>query len=140
MRMSDWSSDLCSADLDQGLSGIENNFLKRRPIDEQRRIGAELARRGMEMGCFVNNVASWDKPLWASGDVSDQAALQAELQESIEVAERVNGRVLTTLIGRCDGLPASFQRATLVENLKRVAPLADRAGRSEERRGGKEGV
>src|SRR3546814_18414122 len=94
MRMSDWSSDLCSADLDQGLSGIENNFLKRRPIDEQRRIGAELARRDMEMGCFVNNVASWDKPLWASGDVSDQAALQAELQESIEVAVRANGRVV----------------------------------------------
>src|SRR3546814_5076247 len=82
----------------------------------------------MEMGCFVNNVASWDKPLWASGDVSDQAALQAELQESIEVAERVNGRVVTTLIGRRDGIPASFQRATLVENLKRVAPLAERAG------------
>src|SRR3546814_17510281 len=82
----------------------------------------------MEMGCFVNIVASWDKPLWASGDVSDQAALQAELQESIEVAERVNGRVVTTLIGRRDGIPASFQRATLVENLQRVAHLADRAG------------
>src|SRR3546814_16500049 len=70
MRISDWSSDVCSSDLiafayEQGFAGIEDNFLKLRPEADQRRIGLELERRGLEMGCFVNNVRSWNTPLWS---------------------------------------------------------------------------
>jgi hydroxypyruvate isomerase len=45
---------------DQGFAGIEDNFLKLRPAAEQERMGAALARAGLEMGCFVNNVESWN--------------------------------------------------------------------------------
>ncbi len=113
---------------DHGFAGIEDNFLKMRPIDEQRRIGEELARRGMEMGCFVNTVASWDKPLWSSRDADDKAAMLAELEASIAAAGRVGGRYMTTLVGRREGEPQAYQRAALVDNLKRLAPVAERAG------------
>ncbi len=113
---------------DFGFAGIEDNFLKLRPVDEQKRIGDALARRGLEMGCFVNNVGSWNLPIWSSRDGGDQAAMLAELDSSIEAARRVGGRLMTTLVGRRDGEPLAYQRAALVENLKRAAPVAERAG------------
>lgn len=113
---------------DHGFAGIEDNFLKLRTPEDQVRIGNELARRGLEMGCFVNNVESWNLARWSSRDPHDQSALQAELESSIETAKRTNASLMTTLIGRSDGEPTAFQRAALVENLKRIAPLAERAG------------
>src|SRR3546814_13468455 len=47
---------------EQGFAGIEDNFIKLRPEADQRRIGLELERRGLEMGCFVRNAigrAAW---------------------------------------------------------------------------------
>lgn len=111
---------------DHGFAGIEDNFLKLRPVEQQVRIGAELERRGLEMGCFVNTVASWDQPLWASPDAGDRDAMLTELRQSIETAKRVNGRVMTTLTGRRPGVPRSLQRIWLTENLKYLAELAGR--------------
>ena len=36
---------------DQGFSGIEDNFLKLRPVEVQEKIGRELAKHDLEMGC-----------------------------------------------------------------------------------------
>src|SRR3546814_18913824 len=47
---------------EQGFAGIEDNFLKLRPEADQRRIGLELERRGLEVGCFVTNVRSGHTP------------------------------------------------------------------------------
>src|SRR3546814_2644608 len=132
MRISDWSSDVCSSDLiafayEQGFAGIEDNFLKLRPEADQRRIGLELERRGLEMGCFVNNVRSWNTPLWSSSDKADREALRTELEQSIDTAKRVRGRVMTTLVGRRYDVPVAFQRAAVIENLNRVATLAESA-------------
>ena len=113
---------------DNGFAGIEDNFFKLRPAHEQERIGAELARRGLEMGCMVNNVASWDKPVWSSRDVDVQAAIRIEFEQSIEAARRAGARHLTTLVGRCSDEPLAYQRAALADNLSRIAPLAERAG------------
>lgn len=113
---------------DQGFAGIEDNFLKLRIAKDQERIGAELSRRGLEMGCFVNNVGSWDKPLWSSRDNEDHNQIRTELLTSIEAAKRVNGRAMTTLIGRREREPIAYQQAALIENLKRVAPIAEQAG------------
>ena len=111
-----------------GFAGVEDNFLKLRPVAEQERIGRELARRELEMGCFVNNPSSWNLPLWSSPDPGDRAVVRAELASSIEAAHRVNGRVMTTLVGRSEAIPPVAQKAALVENLKRLAPLAEAGG------------
>lgn len=112
----------------RGFAGIEDNFLKLRPPAEQTKIGEALARSGLEMGCFVNNPKSWDKPLWSSPRAADQAEARRELEDSIEAAKRTGGRVLTTLTGKDPKLPLALQRANLTENLKRLAPLAEKAG------------
>lgn len=111
-----------------GFAGVEDNFLKLRPPEEQSRIGAALARNGLEMGCFVNNLESWNTSVWTLNDSDSQSQLARELDESIEVAKRVGGRNLTTMSGRDPQMPISIQRSRMIENLKRLAPVAERAG------------
>lgn len=111
-----------------GFAGVEDNFLKLRPVAEQERIGRALARHGLEMGCFVNNVESWNRPLWGSDDPDATAALRAELESSIAAAARVGGRYLTTISGRDPRVPLPIQLTAMTENLKRLAPTAERAG------------
>src|SRR3546814_15852775 len=57
---------------EQGFAGIEDNFLKLRPEADQRRIGLELASRGLEMGCFFKHVRSWTTPLLSSSDKAER--------------------------------------------------------------------
>jgi hydroxypyruvate isomerase len=113
---------------DHGFAGVEDNFLKLRPVDEQRRIGEALERRNLEMGCFVNNIESWNKPLWGSAAVNDRKVLRADLTSSIEVAKRVRGKYLTVITGRDLRIPLQAQLANLIENLKRLADQAYAGG------------
>ena len=50
---------------ERGFSGIEDNFLKLRPVEVQENIGLELAKHDLEMGCFVNNLI-FDRPTFVS--------------------------------------------------------------------------
>jgi hydroxypyruvate isomerase len=113
---------------DHGFAGVEDNFLKMRPVEEQSRLGAALLNRGLAMGCFVANPESWDKPLWVSRDSSARAKLESDLFSSIDAAKRTGGRVMTVLTGFDAGVPRSFQIAAMAENLHRLAPIAEKAG------------
>ena len=113
---------------DLGFAGIEDNLLKLRPAADQERIGQALARRGLAMGCFVNNAADWNKPLWCTTDAGAQEKQQADLLASIETAKRVGGKCLTTISGRDLRLPLRMQLQAMVENLKRLSDTAERAG------------
>lgn len=85
---------------DLGFAGIEDNVLKLRSPAEQERIGAALARRGLEMGCFVGNIDAWTAKLWGRSDDEAQAKLASDLKSSIETAQRVGGKYVTTISGR----------------------------------------
>jgi hydroxypyruvate isomerase len=113
---------------DQGFAGVEDNFLKLRSAKDQERIGRALLQRGLAMGCFVANPGSWNRPLWVSRESDARAKLRADLDTSIESAQRTGGRVMTVLTGFDAKLPRSFQIAALIENLRRLAPAAERAG------------
>jgi hydroxypyruvate isomerase len=113
---------------DQGFAGIEDNFLKLREPAEQRRIGAALARRGLSMGCFVANPENWDKPLWVSREGDARARLEADLLTCIDAASRAGGRVLTVLTGVDSRLPRHYQAVAMIDNLRALAPIAERAG------------
>lgn len=113
---------------DLGFAGVEDNLLKLRPVDQQVRIGAELARRGLQMGCFVNNASGWNKPIWGRNTPDARAQIQDDLVASIETAKRVNGKYLTTISGRDLNVPLAIQHDNMIENLKRVADMAERAG------------
>lgn len=112
---------------DLGFSGIEDNLLALRTPGEQTRIGAALARRGLEMGCFVGNAEAWNTPLWGRRDDGARAKLAEDLQSAIAAAHRVGGRFLTTISGRDHDLPLWVQHQAMVENLKRLAPIAEKA-------------
>ncbi len=113
---------------DLGFAGIEDNLLQLRSPADQERIGTALVRRGLEMGCFVGNVDAWNAPLWGRSDDEAQQKLSADLASAIATAARVGGKYLTTISGRHPSLPLWLQHQAMIENLKRMAPVAEKAG------------
>ncbi|MSP89309.1 MAG: hypothetical protein EXQ92_10960 [Alphaproteobacteria bacterium] len=113
---------------DLGFAGIEDNQLNLRSVADQRRIGRELVRRELEMGCFVNMTEPRNPPLWGSRDRDTRARLLRELRISIETAKRVGGRHLTTSSGRDLRVPLALDLAGMVDNLRELAPIAEQAG------------
>jgi hydroxypyruvate isomerase len=111
-----------------GFAGIEDNYLKLRPVETQERMGAALERHGMAMGCFVNNPMLWNRPLWGEDSEDARAQLDRDLQDSIEAARRTGGKTLTVVSGLDRAVPAAFQRANMAENLKRLGDVAEKAG------------
>ena len=113
---------------DLGFQGIEDNWAKLRPREDQERIGAELARLGLEMGCFVNTTGSGTDTLLCQDDNEARDVLKRELFDSIETAKRVNGRHMTTVCARDLRKQIGFQLVNMIENLKHLAEIAERAG------------
>ena len=117
---------------EQGFAGVQDNFLKLRPVPEQERIGAALAQHDLRMGSFNNNPLAWNRPLWSATDPAARAELARDLEDSITAAARTGGRHLTcvTGMGPRDGQAAqdAARQATelqgMIANLRR---LADRA-------------
>ncbi len=111
-----------------GFAGIEDNSLKVRPVETQKKMGEALARHGMEMGCFVNNPTAWDKQIWGSRSADARDKWKRDLDETLEAAKRVNGKHVTVVTGRDIAVPRGYQIAVMIENLKRAAEIAEKAG------------
>ena len=111
-----------------GFAGIEDNMLKTRLPELQAKMGDALARHNMQMGCFVNNPNHWNLPLWGRSDAEAREQLAQDLDQSIEAAQRTGGKYTTVVSGSEPGIPLGFQRANMVENLKRLADKAEKAG------------
>ena len=121
---------------EQGFAGVQDNFLKLRPVAEQERIGVALARYGLQMGSFNNNPLAWNRPLWSLADPAAQAELARDLEDSIAAAARTGGRYLTcvTGMGLRQGDPAedaarhAAELQGMIENLRRLADRAAEGG------------
>lgn len=123
---------------ERGFRAFEDNFLKARPLDVQRAMGAEVERLGMEIGTFVatfdttsaiGQYRSPDSLSFVSHKRSDREALEAMFREAVEVAKRTNARTCTVLSGRFDStVPRDYQTARMVENLKRCAEICHDGG------------
>jgi hydroxypyruvate isomerase len=109
-----------------GFAGVADKDLKLRPVEEQTRIGEELARCGLEMGVFVDQPEKPRSP-WGSRDPADIAFLRERLLGSIEVARRVGGRHIGISAIRDPRIPLSFQHAAMVENLRWAVEAAEKA-------------
>lgn len=113
---------------DQGFAGIEDNFLKLRSPEVQNKIGETLDQHNLKMGCFVNNMVL-DQPTFVKPESEAREVLLQQVQETIEVAKRVNGKYVTTLSGPLDPqLNRDYQTVNMIENLKYCAELAESAG------------
>lgn len=113
---------------DLGFAGIQDNFLKLRSVDDQRRIGRAAARRGLEVGSFNNNPLSWDRPLWSGTDPAAREQLDRDLADSIAVAERTGARSAVCVTGRDSSRPMAAQIAAMTAHLRRLADTAAGAG------------
>jgi hydroxypyruvate isomerase len=110
-----------------GFAGIEDNNLLLRPVETQTRIGDALTRHGLEMGCFTLTPEA-RAICWGSESADIREALERHVRLAIEGARRVNGRNLVLTPARDPKVPLAYELAGLTENLKRLAPLAEKAG------------
>lgn len=114
---------------DRGFRSLEDNGMRERPVQEQERIAAEMARLGMRMGVFVAHTIYWREPNLASGDAEKREEFLAEIRASVEVAKRVNATWMTVVPGHEDlRLHRDFQTANVVESLRRAAEILEPHG------------
>ncbi|MDX1617711.1 MAG: TIM barrel protein [Balneolaceae bacterium] len=111
---------------ENGFHALEDNGMKGRSVDMQRRIAAEMERLDMRMGVFVAHTIGWAEPNLTTGDPSSLNHFLKEIRESIEVAKRVNARWMTVVPGRLDPrLEMEYQTAHVVEALRRASSLLE---------------
>jgi len=111
---------------DTGFRALEDNSMKGRSVDMQKRIAAEMQRRNMKMGVFVAHTIGWGEPNLTTGDPDALNLFLKEIRESIEVAKRVNATWMTVVPGRVDPrLEMPYQTANVVDALRRAADLLE---------------
>ncbi len=113
---------------DQGFRAVEDNRLPDRPKQVQERMGSEMARLGIEMGCLVA-LGREMRPTFVRNDADTRDYIRQQLEAGLEAARRVGGRFITTVCGTPDPeVPWPYQFANVIDNLRRCAELAHRAG------------
>lgn len=114
---------------DQGFSAFEDNNMKGRDVELQKKMGATMAQHGIDMGVFVAHSISWNKPNLASGDEDLREAFLQEIKESVEVAKRVNAKWMTVVPGYQDFRQnLHYQTMHVAESLKRACDILEPHG------------
>lgn len=111
---------------DQGFRAFEDNGMKQRVLDVQKKMAETMQKRNLEMGVFVGHTIHWDKPNLASGDLQERETFLYEIRESINVALRVNAKWITVVPGHLDlRLDKSYQTNNVVETLKQASAILE---------------
>ncbi len=111
---------------DQGFTAWEDNGMKGRSADVQERIAYAMEQRGMQMGVFVAHTIFWSEPNLASGNADHREQFLKEIQESVEVAKRVNAIWMTVVPGFVDlRLDMGYQTAHVIESLRQACDILE---------------
>ena len=114
---------------DQGFRAIEDNGMLKRPVEEQEKIGKELARLGMTMGVFVVDGGENWKVSLTTGKQEFKDVFVKTCQQCVETAKRVNAKWMTVVPGFFDrSLPMGIQTANVVDALRRGAEIFEPHG------------
>jgi hydroxypyruvate isomerase len=109
---------------DQGFRAIEDNGLLRRPVEEQEKIGKELARLGMTMGVFVVDGGDNWKTSLTTGKQEFKDTFVNTCKKCVDAARRVNAKWMTVVPGFFDrSLPIGIQTSNVVDALRRGAEV-----------------
>lgn len=109
---------------DQGFRAIEDNGLLKRTVEEQEKIGSELARLGMTMGVFVVDGGDNWKTSLTTGKQEFKDVFVKTCRQSVEAAKRVNAKWMTVVPGFYErNLPIGIQTANVVDALRRGAEI-----------------
>jgi len=118
---------------DQGFTAWEDNRMKSRPVDLQKKIARTMEQRDLRMGVFVAH-GSLGELTFAVKDKDRQEKVLKDLRESVEVAKRVNAKWMTVVPGNVDErnnearLAKGYQRANVIELLRRCAEIFEPHG------------
>ncbi len=114
---------------DQGFTAWEDNGMKGRSTDTQDRIANTMAQRNVRMGVFVAHTIFWREPNLASGNADHREQFLKEIQESVEVAKRVNATWMTVVPGFVDlRLDMGYQTTHVVESLRQACDILEPHG------------
>ncbi len=112
---------------DTGFHAWEDNGMKGRTIEMQEKIANALMENDMEMGVFVAHTIYWNEPNLAGGDKEKRDEFLKEIEESVEVAKRVNARWMTVVPGHVDlRMQMGYQTANVVEALRRASDILEK--------------
>lgn len=114
---------------DQGFRAFEDNGMKGRDVELQKKMAKTMAQLDMEMGVFVAHKIYWKEANLASGDQGKREEFLNDIKTSIEVAKRVNAKWMTVVPGHVDlKLNPAYQTANVVETLKQASALLEPHG------------
>jgi hydroxypyruvate isomerase len=114
---------------DQGFTAFEDNGMKNKPVELQKAMAKAMESRGMEMGVFVAHSIAWNDANLASGDEEKRQAFLKEIEESVEVAKRVNATCMTVVPGLVDlRQDMGYQTANVIETLKQASAILEPHG------------
>ncbi|WP_350178647.1 TIM barrel protein [Phaeodactylibacter sp.] len=114
---------------DQGFSAFEDNGMKKKPVELQKAMAKAMETRNMQMGVFVAHTIAWKDANLASGDEDKRAAFLKEIEESVEVAKRVNATWMTVVPGLVDmRQDMGYQTAHVIESLKQASAVLEPHG------------
>lgn len=113
----------------QGFKSLEYNDMKKRPIEMQKQIADRMRKHGMTMGVFVAHTIYWKEPNLASGKKEWQDEFLKEIEESVEVAKRVNAKWMTVVPGHLDlRKDMGYQTANVVDSLRKACDILEPHG------------
>ncbi|MEA1881894.1 MAG: TIM barrel protein [Candidatus Marinimicrobia bacterium] len=114
---------------DYGFRSLEDNGMKGRTVELQKKIAKKMSRLGMDMGVFVAHKIYWREPNLTSGDKTLQNEFVQNVKDSVEVAKRVNATWMTVVPGHVDlRKEMAYQTANVVEALRRASEVLEPHG------------
>jgi hydroxypyruvate isomerase len=114
---------------DVGFTAMEDNGMKGRSIATQEKIASKMSKLGLKMGVFVAHTIYWKEPNLTSGDKKYRDQFLKEINESVEVAKRVNAKWMTVVPGHVDlRKDMGYQTANVIESLKHASEILEPHG------------
>jgi hydroxypyruvate isomerase len=113
---------------EQGFRAVFDNGLMDRPVEDQEKIAAELARLGMDLGPFVL-YADFGVTSFVTRDPEKRSMLVERMKMGVEVAKRTHAKWALVVPGKYDeSLHRDYQTANVIENLRYCAEVFEPAG------------
>jgi len=114
---------------DQGFTAFEDNNMRKRPISLQKEMALVMQKRNLMMGVFVAHEIYWNKPTLTSGEKKYVDKFLYEINNSVEVAKRVNAKWITVVPGFVDlRINHNYQTANVIETLKKASGILEPHG------------
>ncbi len=114
---------------DQGFRAFEDNGMKSREVDLQKKMGETMAKLDLEMGVFVAHKIYWQEPNLTNGDKEKREEFLQNIKECVDVAKRVNAKWMTVVPGHVDmRLDMGYQTASVIESLKQASAILEPHG------------